>query len=63
VQREGSELVLGPFCTLGAFLVALGLVGRSRATAARGLAALAAERRLPLARKPTEALTMNRPEA
>jgi hypothetical protein len=62
VQREGSELVLGPFCTLGALLLALGLVGRSRATAARGLA-LAAERRLPPARKPSDALAMNRPEA
>jgi hypothetical protein len=51
-----NDVVLGPFFTLGAVLLGLGLVKRSLPLAGAGVAAMLADRRLPIAQRLKNAL-------
>jgi hypothetical protein len=53
---ERSEVVLGPLFTLGAVLIAVGLVRRSLPLTAAGVAAVVADQRLPVAQRLKDAL-------
>jgi hypothetical protein len=51
-----NDVVLGPFFTLGAVLLGLGLVKRSLPLAGVGVAAMVADQRLPIAQRLKNAL-------
>jgi hypothetical protein len=60
---ERSDFVLGPFFTVGALLVGIGVIRRSRFLVGAGIAGIVADQRLPAARRLKERLRNNVPEA
>jgi hypothetical protein len=60
---RSPDLTLGPLATLGGTLLALALLRRSWKLAAAGIAAVAADQRLPASRRFKEAFRKSAPLA
>jgi hypothetical protein len=57
------DVVLGPLATIGGALLGVGLLRRSWKFAATGVAAIAADQRLPASRRLKDRLRKNAPQA